>query len=468
MTDNKYGEILIIEDDKDINDLLATALSKAGYRTRQAWSGTEGELLLKLDREAYALVLLDLMLPGLSGEELLALIRQMDASLPVIILTAKDELDEKINLLVAGADDYITKPFEIKEVVARVAVQLRHAVADVPSKLGQAGENQTKAENETGQGDTANTYIAGPVKSEILLQTKALTKQYGHQKAVDNVDIHIKKGAIYGFIGRNGAGKTTCMRMIGGLAKPTSGEISMFGYSGKDLSKVRSRVGCLIEAPGVYPNMTAKENIEMKCRLFGISKKGYAEGILDRVGLLNVGKKKTKNFSLGMKQRLGIGMALVGEPDLLVLDEPINGLDPQGIAEVRDTIQNLCAQQDMTVFISSHILEELSKLATDYGIINNGALLQEITREELLSKCSEKITLTVDNPNKAVPVLDKMGFVHYMIVDKNHIDVYERLNDSAALNTALVTAGVSVAQLAVTGMELETYFLSITGGATNV
>ena len=166
MTDNKSGEILIIEDDKDINDLLATALSKAGYRTRQAWSGTEGELLLKLDREAYALVLLDLMLPGLSGEELLARIRQMDASLPVIILTAKDELDEKINLLVAGADDYITKPFEIKEVVARVAVQLRHAVADVPSKSGKAGENQTKAENDTGQGDTTNTYIAGPVKIE--------------------------------------------------------------------------------------------------------------------------------------------------------------------------------------------------------------------------------------------------------------------------------------------------------------
>ncbi len=132
------------------------------------------------------------------------------------------------------------------------------------------------------------------IVSEILLQTKALTKQYGHQKAVDNVDIHIKKGAIYGFIGRNGAGKTTCMRMIGGLAKPTSGEISMFGYAGKDLSKVRSRVGCLIEAPGVYPNMTAKENIEMKCRLFGISKKGYAEGILDKVGLLNVGKKKQR------------------------------------------------------------------------------------------------------------------------------------------------------------------------------
>ena len=305
--------------------------------------------------------------------------------------------------------------------------------------------------------------------SEILLQTKALTKQYGHQKAVDQCGYpHQKRVPIYGFIRQKWCRQDYLYENDRWSGKATSGEISMFGYAGKDLSKVRSRVGCLIEAPGVYPNMTAKENIEMKCRLFGISKKGYAEGILDRVGLLNVGKKKTKNFSLGMKQRLGIGMALVGEPDLLVLDEPINGLDPQGIAEVRDTIQNLCAQQDMTVFISSHILEELSKLATDYGIINNGALLQEITREELLSKCSEKITLTVDNPNKAVPVLDKMGFVHYMIVDKNHIDVYERLNDSAALNTALVTAGVSVAQLAVTGMELETYFLSITGGATNV
>lgn len=167
MTDNKSGEILIIEDDKDINDLLATALSKAGYRTRQAWSGTEGELLLKLDREAYALVLLDLMLPGLSGEE----------------------LDEKINLLVAGADDYITKPFEIKEVVARVAVQLRHAVADVPSKSGQAGENQTKAENDTGQGDTANTYIAGPAKIEHrqLVLDRISRQLYVADNAVDGI-----------------------------------------------------------------------------------------------------------------------------------------------------------------------------------------------------------------------------------------------------------------------------------------
>ena len=301
--------------------------------------------------------------------------------------------------------------------------------------------------------------------SEILLQTKALTKQYGHQKAVDNVDIHIKKGAIYGFIGRNGAGKTTCMRMIGGLAKPTSGEISMFGYAGKDLSKVRSRVGYLIEAPGVYPNMTAKENIEMKCRLFGISKKGYAEGILDKVGLLNVGKKKTKHFSLGMKQRLGIGLALVGEPDLLVLDEPINGLDPQGIAEIRDTIQRLQKEKNMTICISSHILEELSKIATDYGIIHNGSLLQEITREELIRRCSERIELTLDHPKQAIPVMDSMGFTNYQVTDKEHIHIFERLNESAALNMELAKSGIPVKGISITSEELETYFLNLTGGA---
>ena len=182
MTDNKSGEILIIEDDKDINDLLATALSKAGYRTRQAWSGTEGELLLKLDREAYALVLLDLMLPGISGEEVLAQIRKQ-GNTPVIVLTAKDGLDEKIGL------DYITKPFEIKEVVARVAVQLRHAVADVPSKSGKAGENQTKAENDTGQGDTTNTYIAGPVKIEHrqLVLDRISRQLYVADNAVDGI-----------------------------------------------------------------------------------------------------------------------------------------------------------------------------------------------------------------------------------------------------------------------------------------
>ncbi len=304
--------------------------------------------------------------------------------------------------------------------------------------------------------------------SELLLETKGLTKQFGHYKAVDNVNLHIKKGSIYGFIGRNGAGKTTFLKMISGLSTQTSGEISLFGYTGKDLCNVRSRVGCLIEEPGLYGNMTAYDNLKLKCKLLGIKKEGYIEGILETVGLADTGKKKTKKFSLGMKQRLGIGLALIGEPDLLVLDEPINGLDPQGIAEVRDTILKLQKERNMTVLISSHILEELSKMATNYGIIHNGCLLQEMSREELMSRCNERIEIVLDSPEQAVPILDKMGFFNYKIVERNKIYIHERLNESAALNTELVKAGIEVSQLFVAGEELESYFLNLTGGAQDV
>ena len=301
--------------------------------------------------------------------------------------------------------------------------------------------------------------------SEMLLETRGLTKQYGHHTAVDSVSMHIKKGAIYGFIGRNGAGKTTCLKMISGLSKPTSGEIEIFGYKGKDLQKVRSRVGCLIEAPGLYGNMTAYENLNIKCKLLGIKKADYVEEILKTVGLEQVGRKKTKHFSLGMKQRLGIGLALVGEPDLLVLDEPINGLDPQGIAEVRDTIQRLQKERNMTICISSHILEELSKIATDYGIIHNGSLLQELTRDELMRRCSERMELTLDDPKRAIPVLDAMGFTSYQVTDKEHIHIFERLSESASLNMELAKAGIPVKGISITSEELEAYFLNLTGGA---
>ena len=280
--------------------------------------------------------------------------------------------------------------------------------------------------------------------SELLLQTRNLTKQYGRHRAVDDVNMHIKKGAIYGFIGRNGAGKTTCLKMISGLSTPSYGEIEMFGYKGKDLQKVRSRVGCLIEAPGLYGNMSAYDNLNIKCKLTGIKKKGYIEALLKTVGLDTVGEKKTKHYSLGMKQRLGIALALVGEPDLLILDEPINGLDPQGIVEVRETIQKLAKERGMTICISSHILEELSKIATDYGIIHNGCLVQELTREELMKKCSERIELTLDNPKQAVPVLDDMGFSSYQVIDKEHIHIFERLGESASLNMELAKAGIPV------------------------
>ena len=300
--------------------------------------------------------------------------------------------------------------------------------------------------------------------SELLLQTRNLTKQYGRHRAVDDVNMHIKKGAIYGFIGRNGAGKTTCLKMISGLSTPSYGEIEMFGYKGKDLQKVRSRVGCLIEAPGLYGNMSAYDNLNIKCKLTGIKKKGYIEELLKTVGLDTVGEKKTKHYSLGMKQRLGIALALVGEPDLLILDEPINGLDPQGIVEVRETIQKLAKERGMTICISSHILEELSKLATDYGIIHNGCLVQELTREELMRRCSERIELTLDNPKQAIPVLDDMGFNSYQVIDKEHIHIFERLGESASLNMELAKAGIPVKGISITSEELENYFLRLTGG----
>ena len=300
--------------------------------------------------------------------------------------------------------------------------------------------------------------------SELLLQTMNLTKQYGRHRAVDDVNMHIKKGAIYGFIGRNGAGKTTCLKMISGLSAPSYGEIEMFGYKGKDLQKVRSRVGCLIEAPGLYGNMSAFDNLNIKCKLTGIKKKGYIEELLKTVGLDAVGEKKTKHYSLGMKQRLGIALALVGEPDLLILDEPINGLDPQGIVEVRETIQKLAKERGMTICISSHILEELSKIATDYGIIHNGCLVQELTREELMKKCSERIELTLDNPKQAIPVLDDMGFNSYQVIDKEHIHIFERLGESANLNMELAKAGIPVKGISITSEELENYFLRLTGG----
>lgn len=303
--------------------------------------------------------------------------------------------------------------------------------------------------------------------SELLLQTRALTKQYGRHRAVDQVSMHIKKGAIYGFIGRNGAGKTTTLRMISGLASPTAGEIELFGCRGRDLSRIRSRVGCLIEGPGLYGSMSARDNLKMKSMLLGVYKRGYEEELLDIVGLGGVGKKPVKRYSLGMKQRLGIALALVGEPDLLVLDEPINGLDPQGIAEVRDTVLKLNRERNMTILISSHILEELSKIATDYGIIHNGTLLQELTNEELMEKCSERLEVTLDDPERAVPVMDRLGIKRYQVADREHIYIFERLEESAALNMAFAKAGIPVRGISVTNEELETYFLKLTGGGAN-
>lgn len=302
---------------------------------------------------------------------------------------------------------------------------------------------------------------------KYILETYNLTKKYGRQKAVDCVNMHVKQGDVYGFIGRNGAGKTTFLKMICGMASLTEGEIQIYGKTGREAETLRSRIGCLIEAPGLYPNMNAYENLKIKCIGAGIKDKGYIENILKTVGLENAGKKLIKNYSLGMKQRLGIGMALVGEPDILLLDEPINGLDPQGIAEVRETIQRLNTERNITIIISSHILEELSKIATMYGIIHNGKLIRELTNDELLDECKERISVTLESPEKAAPVLDKMGFTKYKSIDSKTIEIYERLDSIPDIIAQFSADGIKILSIDTKSEAIEDYFLNLTGGADN-
>lgn len=303
---------------------------------------------------------------------------------------------------------------------------------------------------------------------EYLLSTNAITKQYGRQKAVNAVNLHIRQGDIYGLIGRNGAGKTTLLKMISGLAAPTEGQFTLFGKSGREASEYMSRIGSLIEAPGVYPNLSAAENLKLKCIAVGIRQKDAIKELLETVGLANVGKKKVKNFSLGMKQRLGLALALIGSPDIVILDEPINGLDPQGIAEIRETIFKLNREKNITFLISSHILEELSKIATNYGIIHNGVLLQELTREELLAKCSERIELKTDNPQKACTVLENMGIKEFKVVDAETIQIFERLTESGEISIELAKNDIKIIGIAVKNEALEDYYLNLTGGADYV
>lgn len=303
---------------------------------------------------------------------------------------------------------------------------------------------------------------------EYLLSTDNLTKQYKQQKAVSNVCIHVKRGAIYGLIGRNGAGKTTLMRMLSGLSTPTSGSFSLFGQSASRNGTVMNRVGALVENPGIYADMSACENLHAKCLALGVRDKNAEQTLLQTVGLADTGKKPAGKFSLGMKQRLGIALALVGDPDLVILDEPINGLDPQGIAEVRNTIERLNIEKGITFIISSHILGELAKFATDYGIIHGGQLLEELSMEELLEKCSHRIILNTVTAPEACTELERLGITRYKVTDKTTIEIYERLDEVPALTTALCAAGVSVNGILLKQQELEDYFLGLTGDSLDV
>ncbi|MBR5417183.1 MAG: ATP-binding cassette domain-containing protein [Clostridiales bacterium] len=302
---------------------------------------------------------------------------------------------------------------------------------------------------------------------DYILTTYDLTKQYGSYKASNEVSIHVQRGAIYGLIGRNGAGKTTLMKMIGGLSRPTSGSYAIRGMNGESTEQMMSKVGILIEAPGLYPNMTAMQNLTTKAIALGINDKKYLMGLLEEVGLADTGKKKAKQFSLGMKQRLGIAMALVNKPELLILDEPINGLDPQGIAEMRGILNHLCHDRGITILISSHILDELSKVATQYGIIHEGRLLEEESKEELFSKCCERLELRTSDINKTLEVLNTMGFSKIEVKD-DAINIYERLNESGAITVALAKENVQTNEIAVKTEALEDYYFQLTGGNENV
>lgn len=297
---------------------------------------------------------------------------------------------------------------------------------------------------------------------EYVVDSRKLTKQYGKHKAVDSLSLHIKRGEIYGFIGRNGAGKTTFMKMVSGLSSPTSGELRLFGAAGKEAAKYHSRIGNLIEQPGLYGGMCAKDNLHLKCLALGIHEKGYEEKLLATAGLADTGKKQVKQFSLGMKQRLGIAMALAGEPDLLVLDEPVNGLDPQGIAEIRELLLKLKAEKNMTILISSHILEELYKIADTFGIIHKGVLVQELSKEELDEKCNDYTEIRTRDTNKACPVIEQAGCRNYQVMPDESIRIFDAVSDPGKLNMELAKAGCMVQSLQMVSGNLEEYFLNLT------
>ncbi len=299
------------------------------------------------------------------------------------------------------------------------------------------------------------------IKMEYVLQTEGLTKRYGQVNVVDEVSMHVEKGSIYGFIGKNGAGKTTFMRMAAGLAEPTAGAMLLFGC--KELEKARRRIGTLIEEPGAYPGMTARENLEVLRRSFGITEKKRVEEMLALTGLSDTGKKKVKNFSMGMKQRLGIAISLMRNPDFLILDEPMNGLDPAGIREVRELLLKLNREKQITILVSSHILDELSRIATHYGIIREGRLIQEFGASDLEKRCRRCLKLVVEKPEAAAAALEELSIQNYDVPQPGMLRVFEGLEDTARINRALVEKGIALKESYLAGQDLEGYFMELVG-----
>lgn len=291
---------------------------------------------------------------------------------------------------------------------------------------------------------------------ETVLKTNKLTKVYGRRKVVDGVSMTINKGDIYGFIGKNGAGKTTFMRTVLSLTSISSGEVELF--DGKRIEEVGNKIGSLIEAPGLYKNATAYENLKRFSILYGADESKIND-ILKFVNLDKTGKKKAKDFSLGMRQRLGIAIALLGDPEFLVLDEPINGLDPAGIKEIRDVILKLNKELGITFLISSHLLDELAKVVTKYGIINNGVLLEEVSAKELINNCKNKLIIKTDDNEKAKELIKSEFDIKKIDSIKDKLVLYSNLESSALINKYLVKKGILVSEIYTEVDSLEEYFI---------
>ena len=302
---------------------------------------------------------------------------------------------------------------------------------------------------------------------EYVLVTQGLSKHYKDFKALDNLTMHVPKGSIYGFVGRNGAGKTTLIRLICGLQAPTGGSYALYGVDGaqRDIAKVRRRMGAVVETPSIYLDLTAQDNLREQLRVLGVPSDDGIPELLKLVGLEGTGKKKAGHFSLGMKQRLGIAVALAGDPDFLVLDEPVNGLDPQGIIEIRELILKLNRERQITVLISSHILDELARLATHYGFIDGGQMVRELSAQELEAACRKCVRVEVTSALALARVLDGMG-VEYKILSDRTADVFAQLNVSQ-LTLALAKEDCEVLSMQERDESLESFFINLVGGGSD-
>lgn len=303
---------------------------------------------------------------------------------------------------------------------------------------------------------------------EYVIECNQLSKVYKKQRALDTLNLKIAKGEIFGLIGQNGTGKSTMMKLLAGLIHPSEGDFRLFGKDPMEDPYIYRRIGILIEQPGLYENMTGIANMHIKALAMGCDNAAELQELMELCGLDVNLKKKVKSYSLGMKQRLGLALSMIGNPDLLILDEPVNGLDPQGITDIRNAILRVNHKRNVTILLSSHILEELSKIATSYGIIKDGILIQQMSSEELDNSCKDYCLLKTDNTKKAAIVLEeKCKLTDFKVIENDSIHIFEKI-DTSMINETLVKNEVRIFEIMMHKQNLEAYFLSITGGDSHV